>query len=904
MRRSRSSNSGKLAFTLLLIILAAGTTAIAKRAARAAVSTPNPPAQVWGQTPLSFEANLGQTDPTVDYLARGPGYVAFINSSGATLSLHKHNAELAEALRMTLLGADRRVRPASEDQLTAKANYLAGNDPAQWKTGIPEFSRVHYRGVYPGVDVIYYGNAGRLEYDFVLQPGADVGAITLRMEGSESVHAAENGDLILQLPDGEIAWKHPEAYQLRDGKREAVASKYEVTGETVRFHVGEYDRSQPLIIDPSLTFGTYIGQSDSSSGLAVALDSSHNVYLAGGANSAKYPTTAGAFQTTYGGSQSPFVSKLSSDGSTLLYSTYIGDQGAAFSIAVDGSGNAYVGGNTSSTTFPVSSGALHLNNEGFAGFVLKLNSSGSALIYSAEIGNATVRSIAIDSAGDTFVTGGVFGTPFDTTSGAYKTTIGTTNCENVGGESFVLELNASGSAPVYSTYISDCEQAYGIALLNGEAYITGQTQSYHPVTPGAVQSTFGGYFDAFVTKLNTSGSALVYSTYLGGILGDQGNGIAVDSSGNAIVAGYTGSTNYPVANAFESKMTGTNYPQDAFVTKLNSTGTAFVYSTFLGGSNYSYANGVAVDSSGNAYVTGSTSSADYPTKDAFQGICGASNSNNCLGSAFVSKFSSTGSFVSSTLYSPPNSTAEGIAIATDSLGYAYIVGEAGAGLPTTSKAYEKTTIVNKNTGDLGTVFVAKINTAGTTGCTNLRQNRTVAICAPFTSSNSGDLVHVSAVVNDSNTVNAIQVYVDGTFVFEEDLGNQIDSYVQVPSGPHTIAVKAWDSSGSFDSTRTVNVSGSSSATCTVGEILPYVQICTPLANSSSSSPVTVKALATSQNLPVTSMRLYVDNTSTYTTDSSSLTTSVTLAKGVHKITVEAWDWTGQTWKQNVYTTVQ
>jgi hypothetical protein len=196
----------------------------------------------------------------------------------------------------------------------------------------------------------------------------------------------------------------------------------------------------------------------------------------------------------------------------MLYSTYIGGSASdsANTIAVDSSGNAYVGGGTLSTNFPVTSGAMHLSNgTGGTGFILKLNSTGSALLYSAEIGDATVRSIAIDAAGNAYATGGAFGPSFQTTSGAYKTAIGTTNCPNVEGESYVLELNASGSAPVYSTYISDCEQAYGIAVQNGEAYITGQTENYHPVTPGAPQSTFGGYFDAFVTKLNTAGSALV-----------------------------------------------------------------------------------------------------------------------------------------------------------------------------------------------------------------------------------------------------------------------------------------------------------------------------------------------------------------------------------------------------------
>src|SRR5258706_7297633 len=412
MYRFRSSTHGTLAF-LVLLILAVAATGIAKRAATPAVSKKNPDAQSWGQTPLAFEANRGQTNTSVDYLSRGPGYVAFLNSSGATLSVHKHNAKLTSALRMTIL-AGANVRSSAEQELTGKVNYLIGSDPAQWKTGIPEYARAQYRGVYPGVDLVYYGNPGQLEYDFVIQPDADVSKVALRMEGRESIRTTENGDLALQLPDGEIAWKHPEAYQLRDGKRQPVASEYHLAGNTVRFQVGDYDHRQPLIIDPSLSFGTYIGKSDSSIGLAIALDSSRNVYIAGAANSSQYPTTPGAYQTTYSGTQDVFVTKLSSDGSTLLYSTYIAGSGsqAAETLAVDSSGNAYVGGTANSANFPVTPGALDLNNAGSAGFILKLNSTGSALLYSAEIGDPPVRPIAIDSAGKAYATGGVFGAPF------------------------------------------------------------------------------------------------------------------------------------------------------------------------------------------------------------------------------------------------------------------------------------------------------------------------------------------------------------------------------------------------------------------------------------------------------------------------------------------------------------
>jgi hypothetical protein len=374
----------------------------------------------------------------------------------------------------------------------------------------------------------------------------------------------------------------------------------------------------------------------------------------------------------------------------------------------------------------------------------------------------------------------------------------------------------------------------------------------------------------------------------------------VDGSGNAIVAGSTDSTNYPVVNAFQSTITGNNFPSDAALTKLNSTGSALIFSTYLGGANYSFANGLAMDSSGNILVTGQTGSADFPLKNAFEGFCGAANFTSCVAAAFVSEFSPTGSFLASTYYGPPGSYDEGLAVATDSLGNAYITGISDAGLPTSANAYKKTTTSN----GLQTVFAAKIEMATQTGCTNMRQDRTVAICNPFTGLTSGTFVRVAAEVNDAKPVNAIQVYVDGAFVFEEDTGNQIDSYIEMSAGTHTVAVKAWDNAGGFLSTRTVNVSGTNTAKCTVGEILPYVQICSPEGGSASSNPVHVHAIAASQNTPVTAMRLYVDNVSTFTASGSTLDTSANLTTGLRKVTIQAWDWKGQSFKQNVYMTVK
>ena len=886
-----------------LLAFVCATLLVASAASAKEHAASNSVADRWGNLPLAFEVNNGQTDSAVDYLSRGPGYNIYLTSNAATITVLNRQTNHADVLRMRLLGAASATGLAPESLLQGKVNYLIGNDRSRWQIGVPTYARIRYTSVYPGVDLVYYGNQNQLEYDFVVAPHSSSADIGLDMQGASAVRKRPNGELELQLSSGNIVWKQPVAYQLRGNNRELVEASYDVDRNIVRFQLGAYDHSRPLIIDPVLAYGTYIGGPDGSAPAGIAVDSLGNAYVGGSANSAQYPTTPGAFQTKQAGGQDGFITKLNADGSALTYSTYLGgsQSDSVYAIAVDSGGNAYVSGTTNSTDFPYTSGAYHVSGNGSTGFLTKLNPTGSALVYSAAIGDATIRGVALDSVGDLYATGAAFGN-FQTTPGAYKTTVGTTNCENVSGESYVFELSSDGSKAVYSTYISDCEQAYAIAVQNGEAFITGQTQQYHPVTPGAFQSTFSGYFDSFVTKVNTSGSALVYSTYLGGSGADQGSGIGVDSSGDAVVGGFTSSGNFPVLQAFQGTMTGTQYPNDAFVTKFNSTGTGVVYSTYLGGSVWTFGNALSVDSAGNAYVTGNTGSSDFPTKNAFQGICGAASFKTCQDSAYVTKFSPSGQFLASTLYAPPNSFSNSNTIAADSSGNAYIGGSADKGLQTSANAYERTTTTGMGQG---TAFVAKVNTSVATGCTNLRQDRTVAICSPFVGGKTGSPVRVSALVNDfANTVSAIQVYVDGTFWFEEDGGDQIDSYIVVGAGTHSITVKAWDNQGAFSSTRSVTVSGTNKTTCIAGEILPYVQICSPLGGSNPSNPVSVHAVSATQNMPITSMRLYVDSVSTYTVDSSTLQTSVSLSSGVHQLTVQAWDWTGQTFKQNVYVNVQ
>jgi len=386
--------------------------------------------------------------------------------------------------------------------------------------------------------------------------------------------------------------------------------------------VGDYDPTTTLVIDPSLAYSTFIGGSGDDRGYAITVDSSGNAYLTGSTQdgTTDYPTTSGAYDTSHNGNYDVFVTKLNSEGGDLVYSTYIGmssgDSGC--DIAVDSSGNAYVTGYTSSSSYPTTDGAYDTShNGGYDVFVTKLNSAGSALAYSTFIGGSGEDrgyGIALDSSGNAYLIGYTEDstTDYPTTSGAYDTT------HNGNRDVFVTKLNSAGSALAYSTFIggSDDDRGYGIALdSSGNAYLTGYTEDSttdYPTTGGAYDTSHNGNFDVFVTKLNSAGSALSYSTFLGGSGSDYGYGIVVDSSGNAYVTGYAQSGFPTTSGAYDESNNG---GYDVFVTKLNSGGSSLVYSTFIGGSGSDYGYGIALDSSGNTYVTGYTqdSTTDYPT---------------------------------------------------------------------------------------------------------------------------------------------------------------------------------------------------------------------------------------------------------------------------------------------------
>ena len=651
----------------------------------------------YGKLPLHFEANRGQTHRDVRFLSHGPGYNLYLTAGEAVLVLSRPAADAKRvALRMSLVGAAREPQVSGLDELPGKTNYFVDKDPAKWRTRVPTYAKVRYREVYPGIDLVYYGNQRQLEYDFVVAPGANPDKIVLGFTGVDKFEIDAQGELVLHTTGGGLRQHKPIIYQEIDGARRNIDGRYVIKSrKRVGFQLAAYDTTRPLIIDPVLSYSTYLGGSSSGptcgcgndEAFAVAMDNDGNAYVTGQTTSLDFPTTSGAFQTTHAFGKDVFITKLNSTGSALVYSTYLGgnDVDAGHGIAVDANGNAYVTGLTTSTNFPTTPGAF-LSVPGF-GFVTKLDPTGSTLVYSTYLGPSTQGAgIAVDAQGNAYVTGQT-GSTLPTTPGAIQPVFG-------GGpvDAFVMKLNPAGSGLVYSTYLggSDVDFATGIAVdTSGNAYVTGPAGAGFPTTPGAFQPASGGSNHAFVTKLNPDGSALVYSTYLGGNGSDFGAGIAVDADGNAYVTGGTTSTDFPTTpGALQPVITGGfGY---AFVTKLNPAGSALVYSSYLGGTNGSGMGvnnrgaGIAISAAGSAYVTGFTFSNNFPTTpDAVQPTF-AGNWD-----AFVTILNPAGSALVYSTYLGGFNGDSGTGIAVDAAGNAYVAGETGSSnFPTTPGAFQ------------------------------------------------------------------------------------------------------------------------------------------------------------------------------------------------------------------------
>jgi hypothetical protein len=884
-------------------------------ASKSNLSVPDPAtstaiADRYGELPLRFEANEGQTDQRVKFLSRGQGYDLFLTATGAVLTLRKPQSPLGNfgapalakdvsitsvretsVLRLKMIGANPGAPVDGQDKLPGIVNYLIGDDSKKWHANIPTYSRVHYQEIYPGVDMVYYGNQRQLEYDFVIAPGADLRAVKFRLEGAQHLSIDETGDLVITVDHSEVKLRKPVIYQITDqGERHEVIGSYALKGNEVGFKVKDYDSKKPLIIDPVLSYSTYFGPAANS--MAIAVDASGNAYLTGSATSAIFPTTAGSLKPT--GSQDvpdAFVTKLNPSGTALVYSTFLGGRGqdAGNGIAVDSSGNAYITGDTNSSDFPTvnairsstsnflktldtggnwsgqfigppngvvnvlvvdplapstiyagmglnGGGGVYKTTDGGINWIglntgltgvncpaLVIdqttpstlyaslnpnNSSGSGLYKSVDAGTTwtkltsglsgvTVSALAIDPsspstiyAGASFIGlykstnsgaswtnsstginfGGINAIAVDPANsaivyasagggGVFKTTNGGGNWGQVNTgltNTNIRTLTIDSASNVYAgssggglfkstngggnwsslnnglpTFVSVSSLALNsnaatifMGTSNGRIYKsndngTSWSISYETLTrtsfnslvinPTSSAVLYAGAniqpdplndHEAFVSKLNPNGSALVYSTYLGGNKDDTGRGVAVDSAGNAYVTGQTSSEPFPLAAAFQTTLRGT---ADAFVTVLNPAGTALVYSTFLGGDGSETANGIATDGGGNAYVTGSTVSTNFPIANAFQSSLAGGIFN---GDAFATKFSSTGALAYST-YLGGNGTESGSGIAVDSSGNAYITGSTG------SSNYPTANALQPNNASSGTdAFVTKLSNLG------------------------------------------------------------------------------------------------------------------------------------------------------------------------------------------------
>jgi hypothetical protein len=733
----------------------------------AALAAPAQTAASFGNLPLYFEGGSSE------FVARGRDAQFSISPTEAQFILQKSDS--TGAVKMQFVGANPQAHIAGDARLSGKINYLTGNNPAQWRSGIPIFAKVRVAEIYPGIGLVYYGNQRQLEYDFSIAPGANPDSIAIHFDGTDKISVNAQGELVLKLGAGEILQPKPEIYQTVNGLRKEISGGYKILdAHTVAFAVGNYDRALPLVIDPVLSYATYFGGTLGETAWAVAVNPTDgSIYIAGQTfskfltNNLPFSTT-NAYQTNFVGGKlagDAFVARFDSFGSNLMYLTYLGGSAddAAYALALDGAGDAYVTGFTDSTNFPVTnsipggvpglvnstniSGKFDKSFGFFPGdaFVAELNPGGSSLIYSTYLGGSAVDSangIAVDAAGNAYVTGYTYSTNFPTTNAIQKNLGATNSAFSVffNANAFVTEIASNGSGVVFSTYLggTNLDEGNSIAVdPNGFIYVVGFASSTNFPTTNFISQSFTSFFgtnlyngsllngstnnnqnkrspafDAFVTKYSPSGSNYIYSTFLGGTNDDVATSIAVDASGAAYVTGWTISTNFPnsITNLISSGLTnninGLIITTNAFLTKItNGIGTAagIAYSVVFGGSAKGGANdvgyGVAVDPAGNAFVVGAATSTNFPASHN-SGFLRATNSGNS--DVFVTAFNTNASAV---LYSVLLGGAQndfGYGIALDSSDSAYIVGS------TTSTNFPTTAPFQSFRNGTNDAFVAKI----------------------------------------------------------------------------------------------------------------------------------------------------------------------------------------------------
>jgi hypothetical protein len=687
-----------------------------------------PVMDAYRRLPMIFEPNQGQSDPEVKFLAHGSGYGLFLTTDEAVLTLRhsasgaRHSVPQSSVVRMTLEGANANSAVSGADELPGKSNYFIGNDPAKWHTDVPQFARVRYHEVYPGIDLVYYGKQGQLEYDIEAAPGSNPGEVTLRFQGAQNLAIDAAGNLVLAVGDGRVSLEAPRVYQRFGEEERRVDGRFELRGQDrVGFALGTYDQRRTLIIDPVLTYSTYLGGSSDeactvilgvATGVAgcpaVAVDTSLNAYIAGSTMSADFPKGGSPFQAGLAGTANVFVAKFNSTANTLLFSTYLGGNkvDTTAGLAVDAGANVIVAGNTTSSNFPTRGTnaafqATPLSTHNHA-FISKLDSLGHTLIYSTYLsGNGvdTATGVALDVGSNAYVTGTTTSTEAQT---GFPSTLGAFQVSSKAPSQFFLtkvnpSLSGANSVP-YSTYFGGSTPSNGETMgggvavdINSNVYITGGTNFTDMPVLNAFQATLAGGLDVFVASLNpaaVTGTQLLYSTYLGGTGDDIGYGIAVDSALSAYVTGSTTSTNFPAAG------TGVFQPSqgggiDAFLAKLGAVGTNGInvgtvplnYFTYLGGADDDVGLGVVVDNTGQAVggsqgarITGWTASADFPARNnPVQAVFGGGHD------AFVARIDTTATTSTASghyaTFLGGSSDDYGTGIAVDLQGASYVAGE-------------------------------------------------------------------------------------------------------------------------------------------------------------------------------------------------------------------------------------
>jgi len=686
----------------------------------------------YGKIALYFIPNIGQVDEEALFFTKASKYTIWITNDGLVFDSTKRinkNEKLDSVIpnpyeinnpedfayerdvsRLIFFNSNKNIEVIPVNRKEHKVNYFIGNDKSKWRTNIQTSQAVLYKELYKNIDLKIYGIEKQIEYDFIVKPGGEASKIQFGYKNVKNTKIDKEGNLVIETKFGELKHAKPVCYQVIEGKRIEIKAEFKKTRkDTYGFKVKKYNTDYELIIDP-LIYSTYIGGSLSDGGRGIAVDASGNAYVTGYTDSTDFPTTPGAYDTSYnGGDYDVFITKINSTGTDLVYSTYLGGSGYDFSsgIAVDGSGNAYVTGYTDSTDFPTTSGVYDTSYNGgdYDMFVTKLNSSGDNLDYSTYLGKSSgvvdwadlSYGIAIDGSRNAYITG--YSRKRTYIGGVYVTWWYV----------LVKKLNSTGTDVLYSWSHSggDYEEKYGFGISvdgSGYAYVTGYTKSeYFPTTTGAYDTSCGGYHDAFMIKIDPTGS-LLYSTFLGGSSLDYGYSIAVDGSGNAYITGYTSSSDFPTtSNAWDTYYNWGDC--DIFVTKIAPAGNGtndLLYSTFLGGGgDYDRGRGIAVDGSGNAYVSGTTDSVNFPTTS---GAYDTSLSGSR--DAFITKIAPAGNATNDLLYSTylgGTSTDYGYQIAVDSEGSAYVTGGAwSTDFPT------KNPIQASNAGDLD-VFISKLS---------------------------------------------------------------------------------------------------------------------------------------------------------------------------------------------------